>query len=241
MDDNISKENNGEKFFTEKFPEAVKKNKSLIIIVLIIFSAAIGTAYGANETAPNPVDNFIESQTEQYENLMDIETEEKTALGWTFFFLKNNITATIQTIGLGTLFGIFSIFSLVINGLLIGHVVPQAGLSITSTFSLLLPHGVFELTAYILAATCGIKLGIGSYKAMRGENMKPLKKVGEEIRYIIPSVLFLIVIAAIIEGILGPHKEMITSSLNLQIGLITFSLVSLSILFLWIGGKFEQN
>jgi len=220
----------------------VKKNRSLIIIVLIIFSATIGTAYGANRTAPNPVDNYIESQTEQFQDLMEIEAqEERTVPGWIFFFLKNNITATVQTIGLGTFFGIFSIFSLAINGLLIGHVVPQAGLSITSTFSLLLPHGVFELTAYILAATCGVKLGIASYKSIRGEKLKPLKEAGKEIRYIIPSVLLLITIAAIIEGILGPHKEMITSSLNLQIGLITFSLISLGSLFLWIGGKFEQN
>jgi len=216
----------------------VKKNRSLIIIVLIIFSATIGTAYGANRTAPNPVDNYIESQTEQFQDLMEIEAqEERTVPGWIFFFLKNNITATVQTIGLGTFFGIFSIFSLAINGLLIGHVVPQAGLSITSTFSLLLPHGVFELTAYILAATCGVKLGIASYKSIRGEKLKPLKEAGKEIRYIIPSVLLLITIAAIIEGILGPHKEMITSSLNLQIGLITFSLISLGSLFLWIGGK----
>ena|GEM_PF-2620346 len=220
----------------------MKKNRSLIIIVLIIFSATIGTAYGANRTAPNPVDNYIESQTEQFQDLMEIEAqEERTVPGWIFFFLKNNITATVQTIGLGTFFGIFSIFSLAINGLLIGHVVPQAGLSITSTFSLLLPHGVFELTAYILAATCGVKLGIASYKSIRGEKLKPLKEAGKEIRYIIPSVLLLITIAAIIEGILGPHKEMITSSLNLQIGLITFSLISLGSLFLWIGGKFEQN
>ncbi len=242
MNEKIRLREEDSSFFRDKVPEAVKQNKKLILLVVIIFSISIAGTFVLQARGPNRVANYIEEQTEPFQEVLERETEEeRTTLEWIGFFVRNNLNASLQTIGLGTIFGIFSFFSLLLNGALIGHVTAQVELGLGPTLSLLLPHGVFELTGYLLAVTCGVKLGLSSFESLRNQNVQPLKKAGAQIKYILPAIILLILIAAVVEGFLGTYRNIIITNSNVQIGLISFSIVAFSIILVWLSGKFGKN
>ena len=73
----------------------------------------------------------------------------------------NNLLTSFLAIGSGIFFGIFPIFVLVFNGVILGnlsyHVYLDKG--IHYILAALLPHGIFELSAVILSCAIGIRLG----------------------------------------------------------------------------------
>lgn len=226
----------------ENFPKAVRKNNKLIIIVAIIFGISIFLALFANQIGFKPIIESIKNQTEPFRRRLVQESQiERTTLGWVGFYIRNNLVSTIEIIGLGIAFGVFPIYALLLNGFLIGYVLSQAGYSLLETLALLLPHGVFELTAYVLAITCGVRLGLGSIKSLINQKTKPLKKAGKNIMDLVPPIVILIVIAAVIEGILGTYINTIINSQLIETTLIITSLATITILILWMSGKLTKT
>lgn len=77
----------------------------------------------------------------------------------------NNAIKSILVIFLGAFFGLFPIFFLVVNGMILGFVI-QLSLDGTANISVwdlifkgLLPHGILEIPALIIAGAYGLRLG----------------------------------------------------------------------------------
>lgn len=81
---------------------------------------------------------------------------------FTFIFLNNAIKSLLM-IFLGALFGIVPIIFLVMNGMVLGFLVTAAAAQGQNMVDLivrgLLPHGIIEIPAIIIAAGFGIQLG----------------------------------------------------------------------------------
>jgi stage II sporulation protein M len=107
-------------------------------------------------------------------------------------FLKNASSAFFA-ITLGILFGLVPIFGAVFNGIAVGAVLNMNPLN----FFLLLPHGIFELTATFIAWGLGIWCGLGLFHTPSLEtiNLRIKKSLNIYVSVIVP----LLVIAAIIE------------------------------------------
>lgn len=224
------------------FPNSVQENQRLIAAITAIFVLSISVAFIANQEGDNPVNRAVEDQTEGPREYIEQEAKvERSYLEEVAFFIRNNLTSVIQNIGFGVAFGIFSIYSLLRNGFMIGYVGSTSGYSTLELLSLLLPHGVFELTGILLAISCGVRLGIGSIKSIIERGVDPLREAGRKIKGLIPSLILLIIIAALIEAALGIHKASVLNSLYMQVGLIGASLVSLSLILLWMSGKFSRT
>lgn len=116
-------------------------------------------------------------------------------VGFIFF---NNLQSSFMGLILGILFGLFSVFALIINGYLLGFV---AGFSVKANgfFVLwkLLPHGVFELPALFIALGLGLRLGTFVF---RDDNISFKDNIIESLRVFLLIVLPLLIIAAVIEG-----------------------------------------
>ncbi len=241
MTEKTSLKEKAKKSFGKNFPKSIRKNKHILITVTIIFGLAIGIALIANQVGSNPINELVESQTEPFRRMLTNQSQkERTIIEWITFLARNNLTSTIQIIGLGTAFGLFSLYALLLNGFMIGYITSQASMPLQQGLAFLLPHGVFELTGYVIATTCGIRLGIGSIKTVLNRKTTPLKKAGREVKDLIPSVVLLIIIGAIIEGFLGTKQAQILQSSSLQLGLIGGSIVSFIVLVLWISGIFTK-
>ena len=111
-------------------------------------------------------------------------------------FLNNSFTCFLDII-LGPLIGIFPLFSAFINGGLLGWFAKEQGLII---FLAIVPHGMFEIPAFLLSASIGLRLGREVLKRKGDRDLK--KELRNGLRVFLILVLPLLFIAALIESAL---------------------------------------
>lgn len=117
------------------------------------------------------------------------------------FIFLNNIQVAIIAIVLGVFFGVVPFFMVLVNGYLVGfisqRVVAQEGVFVLWK---LLPHGVFEIPAFLLCIGIGLKIGTCIFHK---DWKKKLKwNFIEGLRFFVFVVFPLLLIAGIIEGLL---------------------------------------
>lgn len=134
--------------------------------------------------------SFIEKLVHQTEGM-----GQGQLIGFIFF---NNLQSSFMGMIFGAVLGIFTIFSIITNGYLLGFV---ASLSVESAgiFVLwrILPHGIFELPALFIALGLGLRLGTFVFREEKksfGQNLIDSLKV------FLLIVVPLLIIAAFIEG-----------------------------------------
>ena len=124
--------------------------------------------------------------------------------------MTNNIKVSIMTLALGITWGLGTLITLFYNGVILGAVVLDYILAGESIFLLgwLLPHGVIEIPAIVLAGQAGLVLA----GAMIGWG-KPIT-LGERLRMVVPdlmtlifAVALLLIWAGIIEAFLSQYHE----------------------------------
>ncbi len=124
--------------------------------------------------------------------------------------MVNNIKVSILTLALGMTFGFGTIVELFYNGVILGLVAADYVAAGQTIFLLgwLLPHGVVEIPAILLAGQAGLVLG----KALIGwGDRSPLRArmrlVGADLITIIGGVGILLVWAGIVESFLSQHHQ----------------------------------
>lgn len=165
-----------------------------ILILALIFAGS----FLAGSFVPSPVGRQM---TEMFR---DMAGDYRELSGGMLFFniLFQNVMATIFVILSGVIVGIIPTFAVGSNGFGLGVLFRQAAeVSGTSKAALtVLPYGVFEIPALLIAASYGLWLGVTVVRRMRGKEPAPLKPSLEHVfrRYF--AVVFpLLVVAAAIE------------------------------------------
>jgi stage II sporulation protein M len=117
---------------------------------------------------------------------MSDKIKQSDHLQWSLFYhiFLNNMLASIMAVLLGFFFGIFPLFVLVSNGLLMGYVAADRSEGHTLLFFLkgILPHGIIEIPAFILACALGLRLG---FLMLEGSVslFSPIRKVQFQINF----------------------------------------------------------
>ncbi len=134
-----------------------------------------------------------------------------------FKILTQNLKVIMTTLSGGLLFGSMSIIALFLNGFVNG-VVLESCLSTTNpsnALKLLIPHGIFEIPAIIIAGAAGLKIPYEIIRYLAGKKEQILTKedVKEYLTLALISII-LIVIAAWIEAnvTLKTAKAMLNST-----------------------------
>lgn len=152
---------------------------------------------------------------DQLKDVVNKIDQDPTFMNVFFTLYGNNMIASFSMIGMGFFLGIIPLISLIGNGLMLGVAVASAA-EVTGTHPLhlfatgILPHGILELPAIIIAASLGIRFGIfiirsfiGIFSStVREENKKDWKELRKHIGVLMISVVILLFFAAIIESIL---------------------------------------
>ncbi len=166
------------------------------LFVSIIFIGAIVIGYNGvlSDVFSAPLE-WIEELSEGIKDFTDIYP------AWLIFmvffvviFLNNAFTCFLDII-LGPLLGIFPLFSVILNGGLIGWFAQEEGLIV---FLAIVPHGIFEIPAFLLSAAIGLKLGREVLKRKEERHLKDELRKG--LRTYLILVLLLLLIAALIES-----------------------------------------
>ncbi len=167
-----------------------------LLFVSIIFIGAIVIGYNGvlSDVFSAPLE-WIEELSEGIKDFTDIYP------AWLIFmvffvviFLNNAFTCFLDII-LGPLLGVFPLFSVILNGGLIGWFAQKEGLIV---FLAIVPHGIFEIPAFLLSAAIGLKLGREVLKRKEERHLKDELLKG--LRAYLILVLLLLFIAALIES-----------------------------------------
>ena len=111
-------------------------------------------------------------------------------------FLNNSFTCFIDILS-GPLAGIVPLFSAFVNGGLVGWFVQQEGGIVLVA---IIPHGVFEIPAFLISAAIGLRLGREVFRSRGERDLGGEMKMG--LWVFLTLILPLLVIAAIIESAL---------------------------------------
>lgn len=171
--------------------------KSYLLILTLIFSAAFlaGTL-------------FPSSTRQQMTEAFQVVADNYRGLGGGklfFTLLLHNVMATLFVLISGVIVGIIPTFAIGANGFVLGVVYRQtAEVSGCSKAAMkVLPHGVFELPALLIAASYGLWLGVMLVRRMRGKESTLLSfHIEHAFRRYFSIVFPLLVVAAAIETFL---------------------------------------
>ena len=168
--------------------------KPYLLILALIFAAS----FLAGTFVPSPI------RRQMTEMLQAMAGDYRELSGGMLFFniLAQNVTATLFVVIFGVIVGIIPTFVVGSNGFGLGVMYRQA--SEVSGFSkaalTVLPYGVFEIPALLVAAYYGLWLGVMVVRRMRGKEGTPLKTHMEHaFRRYFAVVFPLLVVAAAIE------------------------------------------
>lgn len=136
----------------------IKLGKKFIVAMFVLIGSAFLAGF-AVLTEPKMAEEFFNEISKMFTGLIDSN-------GNVSFFrlLRNNIYASAMSIAMGVFpFIYFSLVSMISNGFIIGMVITytsiKGGVSvITTLFTGILPHGIFELTAIFLSVAMGMEL-----------------------------------------------------------------------------------
>lgn len=199
-------------FKWSKIGSSLGSMRRYIAFGFILFFA--GLVVGSTNSS---LQGYLNNQLEALQQLSNTlqESSEYPTMSFIIFIFLNNAIKTLMVICLGFFFGLLPIFFLVVNGMLIGYLLHHvqmeqgAGYMLDTVVRGLLPHGILEIPAIIIAAACGMKAGVLVMKRIFSFNNQAAAS-GELklfIRQIVPLSLFLIgvlLVASIIESTITP-------------------------------------
>lgn len=146
---------------------------------------------------------------EELDGMLSLILEAAFPINAILIFL-NNFLSMAQMLLLGVLAGISPLFTLALNGALVGMVMAASaaeGLPVGAIVVLgILPHGIFELFAFFLCGAMGLKFGYHLFFPLPGKNrLASYRHIWKETISVLPLVVILLAAAAVIEVLLTPR------------------------------------
>lgn len=234
------------KWFAVDFPRTFRKQIAFFWLALAIFLG--GALFGGGMFAVDPEAKMIlepfghaeQTPTERVkrEEKADSDRFSGEHAEFSTFLMSHNIRVTIITFAGGILYGIGSIVLLFYNGVGLGTVALDYVLDGQTVFMLgwLLPHGVIEIPASLIAGQAGLLLGrtlIG--KGDRHPLAQRLRMMRNDLSMLVFGSAMMLVWAGIMESFFSQyHQPVLPYSLKIAVGLTELFLL---IWFLAVAGR----
>lgn len=190
-----------------------ENRKSLLLSLgVLVLGAVVGFL------AKDLMQEIMKAMLQQMSGVVDKVKYVNNPFYMFWLILKNNIFATISMISFGFLtLGVFSFFSLFINGALIGFLMAtyaSAGVNPWKMFAVgMLPHGIFEFPAILIACATGIRLGwfvmkwlgsLGLPKEKSRSTRESFHFYLKDLPLIVGTIVVLLIVAATVESLVTP-------------------------------------
>jgi uncharacterized membrane protein SpoIIM required for sporulation len=207
-------------WFYVEFPRAFRRQSgafALSVIITIVGVIFGGFAVALDDEAKeailpemfsshlgDPAKRVADEEKARHDHYANVHSTFASAL------MTNNIGVSIKAVALGMTFGIGTILLLFYNGVILGLVGVDYILAGQTVFLLgwLLPHGVIEIPAVLIAGQGGLVLG----KALIGRGDRAsltdrLRAVGGDVMTLIGGVAVMLVWAGIVESFFSQHHQ----------------------------------
>ncbi|WP_433944220.1 stage II sporulation protein M [Paenibacillus sp. SN-8-1] len=196
-----------------QFGAHLKNSQTYLWIALLLFVVGFGLGMINAEFIQHIVVGQLQGLQEVSGKLAQSASPELSFFVFIFF---NNAIKGVLMIYLGILAGVIPVFFLLVNGMVLGYLIEVQSAHGNSIMDLvlkgLLPHGIIEIPAIIIASAFGIKFGMVSLRGL-GRQISGQKESGsrEWSAFAKASlnvslwIVILLFIAAIIESTLTFH------------------------------------
>jgi uncharacterized membrane protein SpoIIM required for sporulation len=229
----------GAHFVTVRFPRTFRRHFGAF--VLSCAATAVGAAFGAGAVA---IDDEAKSALLPFSHLLGDPGErvrqEEAADGaneahaaaeaeFSANLMTHNTRVAIFSLALGLTFGVGTLILLFYNGIVLGAVVLDYLRAGQGTFlaGWLLPHGVIEIPAFLIAGQAGLLLartllGQGSREPLQAR----VRAVADDLVVLIGGVALLLVWAGVIEAFLSQtHEPRLPYAVKIAFGLVEFGVL----------------
>lgn len=190
----------------------VKECKNYIIFVSVVFIISI--VVGLFIVDPN--NNIMKGTFEKIQNIAEAINDKNSIIYTISTIFINNFFIALLMIVFGIFFGVYPTIIIIINGIFIGtyiRLIYEELHSISFLLVGLLPHGIFELSAIIISAAFGIRIGHNLIKLLiKLVVNKEVEKYKSKFKYnlkqipvLLLGVLLILLVAAIIESTLSVY------------------------------------
>lgn len=173
----------------------------------------------------DPAKRVAEEEQATQDRLADAKTS------FSAFLMTHNTRVSIFTLALGMTWGVGTVLMLFYNGVMVGAVALDYIGAGQTKFLLgwLLPHGVVEIPAILIAGQGGLVLALGIIGwGRRAPLRQRLREVSQDIVTLIFGVGLLLVWAGFVEAFLSQyHEPIIPYSLKISLGLLELVLLCL--------------
>lgn len=194
------------KYFSSGFPKQIRKFQSYIITAFLIF--LLGFILSLTLVTINPENGSYFLPQNMLEN---INWEMDTAESWDYplvssIIMVNNISVSFKAFIFGITLGLGTIYVLFYNGALLGALtglVYHYGNPLRY-WSLILPHGVIELTAIFISGGAGLIIARSILIPKDYTRKHSIIKGAKDAVALVFGIMLMLVIAGIIEGFFTP-------------------------------------
>ncbi|MFO7968431.1 MAG: stage II sporulation protein M [Archaeoglobaceae archaeon] len=179
-----------------------KKIYPYFILFAILFFSSGASGYYYAQSNPGLASESFDMLSQQFEVITDLHP----VLILLFIFFNNFIKALVAT-ATGFFFGLAPIFFITFNGYIIGLVVYVSGSNIGmyQIMMRLIPHGIFEIPAILLACSYGLWAGKQFYRRTFRKEAISIKETILQASYKCVRVVFpLLLVAAVVETVITP-------------------------------------
>jgi uncharacterized membrane protein SpoIIM required for sporulation len=192
-------------FFTRRYWQRVRQLKWYLVasVALMLGSALIAFLWARSD--PGGASRFfpIGGMRTSYED-QGMSVGQQTAVSAEIFV--NNIRVSFLAFALGITFGIGTVIVLVFNGAMLGTL---SGLAVgagngTTLFTLVVAHGVLELSVIAIAAAAGMAVGASMLVPGPLPRTRSLAQAGRRSVEVILGTVPWFIIAGLIEGYITP-------------------------------------
>lgn len=181
----------------------LKSKEGLISVLIVTFFFIVGFILGLITISPDVRDVIINSGViVPGEINPQFKIYNRIFLGLDIFF--HNWRTSLATAMAGIAYSIPSAISILFNGYVVGIVYATIANPIKAS-AIILPHGIIEIPAFLIASASGVHLGVTMLRYVKGkETLDVLEKELTNVAILIIGLSLLFFIAGIIEGNVTP-------------------------------------
>ena len=215
-------------------PRAVRREWRLVSMAHLLFYGAALALFLAIQVDPDLVYTLMDpTQVVGLEDMYNpassrhtVQRSSDSDLMMFGFYIRNNVGISFRTFAGGALLGLGSLFFLLFNGLYMGavfghlHHIGSGG----PLYSFVIGHGSFELTAIVLSAAAGLRLGISWLAPGNRSRSQAFLLAAKRATPILYGFFAMLVVAAFIEAFWS-SKAVVPNSVKYGVGACLWVLV----------------
>lgn len=194
------------RYLIKGYPALLRHYRYLILAAFAVFMAGAAMGYGMVLYTPDNAVYFLP------DGLLEAIKENEMGSGeWNYplmssMIMTNNIGIALKAFVLGITLGIGTLYILFFNGAVLGALTAAVYLfgDPVIYWSLILPHGVLELTAIFIAGASGLLLAKGMLLPGELSRRHSLIQGAQQAVSLVFGVAVMLVLAGIIEGFFTP-------------------------------------